>query len=435
MVARFATRMGRGLQPFATMWRLVILLAACGTDLAPTEPTADAGRPGDPTPDSATADPGWTARVLPITDQHRAIPGVMFGGWGPHLGHLVQVGDASYWVDDLCAPTMPGDCDVNINRRVGVFRLAAEGWTKLTTIPLAGVQQNTAAIADQDRVFVYGIASGAQRVTECSYAIANGAQACTTINIPIGAFANYIGAAFVGDARVVWWTNVVDGGGGSFSYIVNYGGGWNGPRTGAIGGYNDCGYAHLAARPDGKVEAFCQVVSGLAPSWTFATLVGTAGAALDAPVQWSNGLAPAPGDPMISTNDLVVDPAGTAHLLARSQAGAAVYYAKSQAGYSLMSSLPATLRARWLVAGDRIALARDVDRSRLVVSISPPDPSSLAIDQWETVEVALPALGDILAIYPLAAAYQRQPMTRFELAVVGTTDEHRAVHVAITRSN
>jgi hypothetical protein len=411
------------------MWRLAIVLAACGADTVqrPDEVIAGDAAAGD-APGVTTA---WVAEVSPITDQHRAIPGVMFGGWGPHLGHLVQAAGATYWVDDLCTRTVPGDCDVNVNRRVGVFRHEPDGWQQLTTISLAGIQQNTAAIADGDRLFVYGIASGSQRVIECSYQLAGGAQSCTTLGIPTGTFANYIGAAIVGDARVVWWTNVVDGGGGSFSYIVNYGGGWNGPRTGPIGGYNDCGYAHVAMRPDGKVETFCQVVSGLAPNWSFATLVGTTTTALDAPVVWSNGLAPAPGDPIISTNDLIVDAAGTTHLLARSQAGAAVYYAKAPGGgYTLISELPATYRARWLVAGDRIALARDVDRSRLVVGISSPN---VAITDWESVEVALPELGDIYAIYPLAAAYQRSKPDRFELVVVGANDERSAVHVAFTR--
>lgn len=407
------------------MWRLAILLVACGTDRTTVDPAADA--PIAIPEDASLGEAPWVARVSELTNQHRAIPGVMFGGWGPHLGHLVQTSDATYWVDDVCSPSTPGDCNVDINRRVGIFR-HGDTWEQVGSIGLAGVQQNTAAIADADRIFIYGIASGAQRIQECTYAATG--QGCTTIPIPIGAFANYIGAAFVGSARVVWWTNVVDGGGGSFSYLVNYGGGWNGPRTGPIGGYNDCGYAHLASRPDGSVAAFCQVVSGLAPNWTFATLVGTARAQLDAPVVWTNGLAPEPGDPIISTNDLIVA-GGTEHLIARSQAGAAVYY--TGAPYTRVTSLPSTFRARWLVAGDRIALARDVDRSRLVVSISPPSPTELAVEQWETVEVLLPDLGDILAIYPVAAAYQRRPMTSFELAVVGTTDEHRAVHVAIAK--
>ena len=40
---------------------------------------------------------------------------------------------------------------------------------------------------------------------------------------------NYLGAAISPlGYRMVWWTGVVDGGGGSFHYVVDYGGGWNG---------------------------------------------------------------------------------------------------------------------------------------------------------------------------------------------------------------
>ena len=53
------------------------------------------------------------ATVERITGEHRAIPGAMFGGWGPHLGHLVHA-SRPLWVDDLCSPNVAGDCDVNI---------------------------------------------------------------------------------------------------------------------------------------------------------------------------------------------------------------------------------------------------------------------------------------------------------------------------------
>src|SRR5205823_5923967 len=107
------------------------------------------------------------------------------------------------------------------------------------TISLSGVQQNTATISLGGALYVYGVAG--RNIVECTEA------GCTTIPLDIGPAANYVGAAVVpGVGRVVWWTNVVDGGSGSFSYLVNYGGGWNGPRSGAVGGYNDCEYAHVA---------------------------------------------------------------------------------------------------------------------------------------------------------------------------------------------
>jgi hypothetical protein len=30
-------------------------------------------------------------RTQVITEEHRSVPGAMFGGWGPHLGHMVRV--------------------------------------------------------------------------------------------------------------------------------------------------------------------------------------------------------------------------------------------------------------------------------------------------------------------------------------------------------
>src|SRR5262245_55536954 len=80
-----------------------------------------------PTPDAAN---GPRVTVERITDEHRAIPGVMFGDWGPHLGHLVHT-DVPLWIDDLCSPAVGGDCDVDHDRRIGVFRRDSEGWRQI----------------------------------------------------------------------------------------------------------------------------------------------------------------------------------------------------------------------------------------------------------------------------------------------------------------
>lgn len=409
-----------------------VVLIAC----ADRHPPADL-EDASPVSDGQPAEPGAPlVTVERITGEHRAIPSVMFGGWGPHLGHLLRVGDATLWVDDLCTPTTAGDCNVDINRRVGVFRRDPTGWTSLGTMPLPGVQQNTASVAVGNHVYSYGIASGAQRIVECDFSLAAGSGACAAIPIPIGTFANYVGAAVVpGGGRIVWWTNVVDGGGGSFSYLVNYGAGWNGPRTGPIGGYNDCGYAHVAFR-GATAELFCQVVSGLAPNWSFATLVGSTAKTLAAPVAWTNGLAPPAGDSVMSTNDLYVDPAGDAHLLARTTGGAAVYYHRAAAGSGYGPPalvMPATFRARWVPAESTLALARDVGRKRLVISTAPHAglaSGSLAPAGWSETEVPLPAgFGDIAAIYPVSPAYQDGPLRDVELAVVASGDEHVVLYV------
>lgn len=426
------------------MRRLGLLLLAatgCGDD-APAAPDAVVPVPVDAEVHDA-APP--SLQLEPVTSEHRAIPGVMFGGWGPHLGHLVQApraggGTATYWVDDLCSPQIAGDCNVDINRRVGVFRRDAETWTLLATIPLAGVQQNTATIALGDRLWSFGVDTTAQRVVECRFEIATGASGCTVIPIPTGPSANYVGAT-VGPAgaRLVWWTNVVDGGGGSFSYIVDYGGGWNGPRTGAIGGYNDCAYAHAAFQPGGStVEFFCQVVAGLAPSWTFSTLVGSTDATLAAPVTWTNALAPPTGDEVASTNDLFVEPgSGDAHVLARSSAGAALYYHRPAGGsFGTPLVLPATYRARWLVTLDSVAVVHDAGAGQVVLRTAPrstlDDPGPWSLGTWSSQTITLPAeFGAIYAIYPLGVPYQEAEIDRLAWVVVGEGNERHALYVGL----
>jgi hypothetical protein len=390
-----------------------VLVAACAHHVQ-SEPGG-----GDPGVD-ATSPASPTVTIERITDEHRAVPGAMFGGWGPHLGHLIH-GATSLWIDDLCSPAVPGDCDVNIDRRVGVFELVDGGWRQRTTIPLTGVQENTGALVDGGAVYVYGVAG--RNVLECTEA------GCATIPLDIGDAANYVGAAVMpGGGRVVWWTNVVDGGGGSFAYLVNYGGGWNGPRRAAIGGYNACAYAHVTFDGD-RARWFCQVVAGLAPNWSFSTLTGTSDAALAEPVAWVVGLAPPAGDTIMSTNDLL-----GAHLLARSTNGAAVYYHDDAGAYTQQLVVPNTYRARWIDAADTFALALDVDaHTGLAIRTTPRatlpagalDPST-----WAETRVPLPAdFGSMYAIYPVSPAYQDATIPDVELVVVGSGDEHAAYHV------
>lgn len=448
-----------------------VLLGACSGGAGPDPEPEDAGRPradagprGDAgRPDGGARDGGgrdggeadagvghdagasrWVMRTEVITDEHRAVPGVAFGGWGPHLGHLLRTDDALFWVDDVCRQDVAGDCDVYVNRRVGVFR-RGEAWERVATIPLpATVQQNTGAIAEAGTLRVYGVNVDAGVVTQCAYDVATGASGCGSVPaIATGAAANYVGAALSPHGyRVVWWTNVVDGGGGSFSYIADYGGGFNGPRTGHIGGYNDCAYAHAGFEAGGTgVTFFCQVVSGRAPAWTAETLVGEADLSTADPVSWVLGLGPIDGDPVASTNDLWVDPAtNDAHLLARTLGGAFAYYFRAS-GTSAWGPPrfveAASFRARFLTDEDVLAVVsgpssgglrvRAVERASIVAG----EPVDLAAA--ETTDFALPDdFGAVWAIYPSAAVYQRAP-TRLELGVVGATAENVVTYATFSR--
>jgi hypothetical protein len=397
--------------------------------------------------DTGDDDTGVEVTLEVVTEEHRYVPGYMFGGWGPHLGHLVRAENAQggtdlFWSDDLCSQSTPGDCDVYVNRRVGVFRRDPKGWTQVDTVNLpSGIQQNTATLASGSTLHVYGVDTTTQRVVECEIDTITGADSCAEIPIATGSDANYVGAAVSPDGYLLaWWTNVVDGGGGTFSYIVEYTEGYNGPRTGYVGGYNDCAYAHAAFPTDGPgATLFCQVVSGWAPNWSFSTLVGEADLSTVDPVVWTNALAAAKGDPVASTNDLWID--GTtqdAHLLARTEGGSAAYYFRPDGGAwsGALHIEPSTYRARWLATQYQVALVSGPASGGLRVralpraSITAGTPLDLAAAS--AVDVELPVdFGQVYAIYPVAGTYQTEPVTAIELVVVGETNQNQALFVGI----
>jgi hypothetical protein len=135
----------------------------------------------------------------------------------------------------------------------------------------------------------------------CKYAPASGPLGCAPLPFTLGVDANYIGAAISPTgARMVWWTDVVDGGGGTFEYVVDYGGGWNGPRAGSAGGYDDASYINIAfgaGSDQGRFTMHVQLVSGLAPNWTFLGAVGSGDLGTTDPVSWQNVLARLQGTP------------------------------------------------------------------------------------------------------------------------------------------
>ena len=129
---------------------------------------------------------------------------------------------------------------MNVNRRIDAFRLAATGWERRASVALpAGVQQNTGTIVTGDSFATYGIDTVASRPVECVLVPTTLASSCTTVPVALPARTNYVGAAIApSGTKLVWATTVADGGGGSFHWMANYGAGWNGPRSGAVGGYN-----------------------------------------------------------------------------------------------------------------------------------------------------------------------------------------------------
>ena len=395
----------------------------------------DAG-PSTSTDDAATAT--WTFRTAVITSEHRAIPGAMFGGWGPHLGHLVRLTSGLYWVDDACAV---GSCDVNTNARVDYWKIDGVTMTKVASVTLpGGVQQNTGTVASADTLFTYGVAVTGKDLVECSYKPGNAtAPACAPLGLDVGPSANYVGAAIhPTGTRLVWLTNVSDGGGGSFRWYANYGSGWNGPRTGGIGGYNDASYINagfLDRATPGKFVMFAELVSGNAPSWTFSGGIGVGDLATTTPVTWA--LAPSiEGDPTITTSDLFVDPdTNDIHVLARAKSGALVYLHRANGGaWSAISVVDlSSIAGRFCFVSGRLFVAHGTGASGFVIREVDRGGGALSFTKHAPVSVPLPqGFEHVVGAYPEASTYQTTNVGGVNLALVSSGKENVALGVFAT---
>jgi hypothetical protein len=413
-----------------------VLLAACGGGRS-----APDGGGGDDDPDGAT-DPdasGFDAmpapRVSVIASTHRYVPGAMFGGWGPHLGHLVRLPSGQlFWVDDAC--TQGVDCSVDVDRRLEYRELVGDTWELRASLPLpAGIQQNTGTIVEGGTLASFGVDTATRRLVRCAMSPVTWTGGCAAIvdaDLPLST--NYVGAAISPEGYpVTWATTVVDGGGGSFHWWADYGGGWNGPRTGGIGGYNDASYIHLAFGADAGFVMHAQLVAGLAPSWTFRAAVGDGDAATVNAVTFAT-LAPE----LISTCDVLVEPdTGDTHVLARTTAGDVKYlYRPSGGAYAAAVDVPgAYYRARWVLLDDgRVVMAHAKNGAGLAYRVFPARTAgALDVAAAAEIPVALPdGYTSVLAIYPEAAVYQRTAPSVLGLAVVGTERQNEVVHVEIS---
>ena len=410
----------------------------------PPDPTADG--PGNGSAAATSSQPRITMEKL-HTD-HRYVNGAMVGGWGPHLGHLlrrklISGGTELWFVDDSCAQNGGSPCTVTVNQRVDYLRLEAGVWTKVDSQALpSGVQQNTGSVIVNDTVYSYGLDSAAQVLWECARVMTTGAKHCRAVSSATGPGANYVGAAVspAGD-RIVWHTNVVDGGGGSLSIYANHTA-WDGPRTGGLGGYNDVGYVNIAFGIEKDPNRFImhgQFVTGLAPNWSYAAGVAEGNVTAGNAVSWATPFVPPAGDSIMSTNDVLVDPdSGDTHVIARTHAGSAVYYFRPAGGaWSRVQIWPNASRVRLVLIADRtIAMARGDTGKGLTVVLAPLAKHSagqpIAWDRLPVIQPTLPeGYKNIYAIYPESTIYQDTLSPTLELAIVADERQNEVIHVGI----
>lgn len=405
----------------------------------------------DAAPDSATDAPppdappagALVARIEPLSTTHRFVPGAMWGGWGPHLGHLVHVGARLFFVDDGC--TQGVDCDVLYNRRLEYYERTPGGWVQRFVLALpTGIQQNTGTIARGGALVSLGFDIATSQIIACAVDPTAWTGSCAPIAVaPLPASTNYIGATVAPNGWAVTWVTTVADAAGTFHWYVDFGGGWNGPRTGTIGGYNDASYIHASFGPattPHRMVMHAQLVAGVAPSWT------TASAVADIDLTTTNaatfGLTGAlDGAPLLSTVDVHVDPdTGDAHVLALGTGGTVAYVFRPSGGALTAPVLFSATGgvARFLRRADgTLAIAHNPPGAGLRVLVYPPAdrragaPLDLATARAEAF--TLPAgFERLAAIYPDSAVYSGSTPDRFALVALSWDRQNEAVFVELT---
>jgi hypothetical protein len=242
-------------------------------------------------------------------------------------------------------------------------------------------------------------------------AITAGGQA-----IAPGAQANYVGAAWHNNTRVVWWTSVgPNGSGGQWSYAYNSGRGWNGPVTGGLGGYNEVAYVRARFDDRGRLRMVGEGYLGQFPAGQRYLLTATMG--LGNAAQWVPVLPAFARSPL----DFWREGDNPTQFLYR--------IAANRIGYSfgpktrVRPTIFKALEARFISDGDRLGLVLGFKDS-IEVRLVPRSAATGPID-WAAVKpitIQLPAAfksRGISAIWTADDSRQPHEPDRLEFAVCG----------------
>ncbi len=189
-----------------------------------------------------------------VTDQNRHHP-EMTGGWGPQLRGVMRTADGVPWFVADAGPS------VDVNSAILYFRGDGDGWAQVgSQNHLPDVQQNAASVMDGAVIRSFAIDIVGHHMEHCEFAIEDVTPlGCAFVDIggtyTTPASANYVGAARGPDpVQLVWFTVVGGAGGpGQFIYTYDYGGGFNGPISTVLAGYNDLSYVFASFRGPGEV--------------------------------------------------------------------------------------------------------------------------------------------------------------------------------------
>jgi hypothetical protein len=241
--------------------------AGVSTLATTTPPMGPAPQAAGPSPSTPPVGSVLLPQFAPLTTQNRNSPS-MTGGWNPALRSVMIMDDGSRW---FAAET---GGDVQVNSSMVYYKFGLTGWRPVGSVMLpAGIQQNMATITNGRVIYSYGCTRtsvietyfdttkpGFNRTT--SNAITAGGVAITP-----GREANYVGAAWHDNTRVVWWTTVgANGSGGTWSHAFNSGRGWNGPVTVGLGGYSDVGYVRAQFDERNRLHMIGEAYSGAFPA-------------------------------------------------------------------------------------------------------------------------------------------------------------------------
>ncbi|MBK8716103.1 MAG: hypothetical protein KBB21_09430 [Nannocystaceae bacterium] len=179
----------------------------------------------------------------------------MTGGWGPQLRGVMRTADGVPWFVADAGPS------VDVNSAILYFRGDGDGWAQVgSQNHLPDVQQNAASVMDGAVIRSFAIDIVGHHMEHCEFAIEDVTPlGCAFVDIggtyTTPASANYVGAARGPDpVQLVWFTVVGGAGGpGQFIYTYDYGGGFNGPISTVLAGYNDLSYVFASFRGPGEV--------------------------------------------------------------------------------------------------------------------------------------------------------------------------------------